>query len=116
MTVYYGNWSGKEDIVRDFNIDLSELDGAKILLADYRYEDYSGSAFVLFEKDGKLYEDHGSHCSCYGLEDQWSPEETSAEELLYRLEKGECYYFHYDMRDVLTEYLKVKLKRKIKRK
>jgi len=92
MSTYYGNWSDKEDVARDFAINLSELDGAKILLASYSYEDYSGSAFVLFKKDGKLYEVNGSHCSCYGLEGEWLPEETSVKELLYRLEKGTCYY------------------------
>lgn len=43
--------------------------------------------WVVFRKEDKLYEVHGSHCSCYGLEGQWSPEETSFEALLDRLEK-----------------------------
>jgi hypothetical protein len=34
---------------------------------------------VIFEKDGKLWEVNGSHCSCYGLEGQWQPEETTWE-------------------------------------
>lgn len=59
-----------------------------ILLASYTYEDYSGDAFVLYEKDGKLFEVHGGHCSCYGLEGQWEPEETTVEALRHRLEKG----------------------------
>lgn len=62
--------------------------GVEILLASYTYENYSGDAFVLFRRDGKLYEVNGGHCSCYGLEDQWLPEETSKEELLKRLNDG----------------------------
>jgi len=59
-----------------------------ILLASYGYEDYSGGAFVLFERDGKLYEVHGSHCSCFGLEGQFEPEETTLESLEHRLVNG----------------------------
>lgn len=48
----------------------------KILYADYTYEYYYGDAYVLgFDKEqNKFFEVHGSHCSCYGLEDQWEPE------------------------------------------
>lgn len=57
----------------------------KILFAEYYHESYEGTAFVLFKKDGKLYEIHARHCSCYGLEDQWNPEETSIKALKDRL-------------------------------
>lgn len=60
----------------------------KILFASYGSENYSGDAFVLFAEKGKLYEVNGSHCSCYGLEGQWSPEKTSLKALKHRLEKG----------------------------
>jgi hypothetical protein len=59
-----------------------------ILLASYTYEDYSGDAFVLFEKERKLFEVNGGHCSCYGLENQWKPESTTVESLLHRLNEG----------------------------
>lgn len=65
-----------------------ELDGANVLLASYGRPMCSGYAFVLFERDGKLYEVNGSHCSCYGLEDQWDPEETTVEALRHRLDIG----------------------------
>lgn len=42
----------------------------------------SSSFFLLRERaTGKLFENHGSHCSCYGFEDQWTPEETTLEYL-----------------------------------
>lgn len=63
--------------------------GIEILLASYSYENYSGDAFVLFRKDGRLYEVNGSHCSCYGLEGQWEPEETTVEALRHRLDAGQ---------------------------
>ncbi|WP_408953021.1 hypothetical protein [Lysobacter sp. Hz 25] len=63
--------------------------GVEILLASYAYECYSGNAFVLFRHDGNLYEVNGSHCSCYGLEGQWSPEETTAAALRHRVVHGD---------------------------
>jgi hypothetical protein len=80
---YQDGWGSVEDMCADFCIDASELKGAKVLYALREYGDYCGSCFVLFKRDGKLYDVNGSHCSCYGLEDQWSPEETSVE-ALYR--------------------------------
>jgi len=59
-----------------------------ILFASYSYQDYSGDAFVLFERDGKLYEVNGGHCSCYGLEGQFAPEETDIDVLKHRLVEG----------------------------
>ncbi len=48
----------------------------------FAYEDSSGyeeySFFLLQDKEtGKLYENHASHCSCNGFEDQFSPKETT---------------------------------------
>lgn len=73
---YFGDWSNWDEMKRDWGNESVATD-AEVLMAEYTYEDYSGSAFVLFERDGKLYENHGGHCSCYGLEGQWSPEETT---------------------------------------
>jgi hypothetical protein len=72
--------------------------GVNVLLASYGTEDYGGDAFVLFERDGKLYEVNGGHCSCYGLgeqnysgdrESQWKPEETTVEALQHRMDRGD---------------------------
>ena len=69
---------------------LKKYSDKKILFASYGYANSSGDAWVLFEKDGKLFEVNGSHCSCYGLEGQFEPEETDlkALELDYRKELG----------------------------
>jgi hypothetical protein len=55
--------------------------------ASYTYENYSGDAHVLFEKDGKLWEVYGSHCSCNGLGGQWKPGHVTWEALALRLPK-----------------------------
>ena len=80
---YYGEHKEPEALPPDFPTD------EQIIVAAYEHEGYEGSAFVLFEREGKLFEAHGSHCSCYGLEDQWSPEETTPEALRMRLETGD---------------------------
>lgn len=61
-----------------------ELEAAKVWAYEYEQEPYHGSAWGLWEVDGKLYEVHGSHCSCHGLEDQFEPEETTWEALALR--------------------------------
>ncbi len=98
MSIYLADWKedGQEQLARDFEL-TNQLDDAEILLAYYCYEDYSGSAFVLFRKEGKLYEVNGGHCSCYGLEGQWEPEETTKDALLHRLNNGGLgVAWHYD--------------------
>jgi hypothetical protein len=61
-------------------IEISQLN---IIVAAYTYENYSGDAFVLYEKDGQLYEVNDSHCSCNGLRN-WSPEHTSIDAVMLR--------------------------------
>lgn len=74
--MYLNNWSSREDMIADFWPDWAEqkrgveLDNTEVLLASYGTPDYEGYAFVLFLRDGKLWEVNASHCSCYGLEGQ----------------------------------------------
>jgi hypothetical protein len=116
--VFLHNWKGKMDLIGDFeNVFLKESEynaevspwpnveywneekskmkpliekwtPTNILFASYGTDNYSGDAFVLFEQNGKIFEANGSHCSCYGLEGQWSPEETTLEALAHRLTTG----------------------------
>jgi hypothetical protein len=83
-TLDHQGLQGQEAMIHDFEIDMSVLEGCEVLLASYNQECYEGSAFVLYRKDGKLYEVNGSHCSCFGLEGQWEPEETSIDALRKR--------------------------------
>ena len=71
---------------------------SSIIVASYGGGSYEGDAFVLFRKDGKLYEATGSHCSCFGLEGQWSPEETTVRALKMR-DFDNAYGFLYDHDD-----------------
>ncbi len=77
---YYDIWESHEGLRGDYP-DAPE--DADIIFAGYTYEDYSGDALVVFQRDGKLYEVNDGHCSCNGLEN-WAPEETSIEALRIR--------------------------------
>jgi hypothetical protein len=66
--------------------------GENILFASYGTDNYSGDAWVMFEKDGRLYEVSASHCSCYGCEGQWEPTEIVLSELQNRLSVENDYF------------------------
>ena len=87
--MYLGDFDCKQDVERSFELEAGDLRDVFILLAWYGGGCYDGSAFVLFEHRGKLYEVNGGHCSCYGLEGQWDPEETTAEAIAHRIENGQ---------------------------
>ena len=75
---YFSNFDSKESISEAYQgTSAQDLLGATVHIAWYGYGSYCGSSIVIYEKNGKLYEVNGSHCSCNGLEEQWSPEETS---------------------------------------
>src|SRR5882672_4018847 len=88
--MYLSEFANVEDIVKNYSAPNDILDGADVLLAWYGYGDYCGDAFVLYRKNGALFEVNGSHCSCSGLEGQWIPEETSWEALKLRNVRSSC--------------------------
>lgn len=79
MDRFYGSFENCDDIENEFGIELPP--GMEIIYAEYNSGDYEGYAFVLYRQDGKMFEVNGYHCSCYGLEGQWEPEETFIEAL-----------------------------------
>lgn len=80
--------SGESEMLSDFEIGPGSLIGLTVLLATYSYWDYQGEAFVLLRRDsdGALLRVDGGHCSCYGLEGQWEPEETTVAALRMALD------------------------------
>lgn len=97
MNAYRDDWEGKDwsAVAEDF----SEYSGREraatlipepeqVILAAYTYEDYSGDAWVVYRQGTKFYEVNGGHCSCYGLEGQFDPEEyADAQTFLAVLER-----------------------------
>ena len=74
---YFDNFADHADVVKEFEIAADAVSDAEILYAQYGNGSYDGCARGLFERDGKVFRVDGGHCSCHGLEGQWSPEETS---------------------------------------
>ena len=116
----------EEDVINHFlgeyKASQKEVEPYRVLIA---YESVgswgcdSSSWFLLQDrKTGKLYETHGSHCSCYGFEGQFAPEETTPEYLW-----SDHFHFStggYDInsdgnKDKAKEYLKKYLGKLIKR-
>jgi len=68
----------------------------------------SSSFFLVKDKEtGVLYEVHGSHCSCYGFEGQFTLEETSVDALKFRVKEskyGSVFYTGGYDRDEETNY------------
>lgn len=92
MVVYIDEFKCNQDIVDQFCLGddeqreqvLNLLNSSEVLLAWYGGGAWDGQAMVVYKSEGKLYEVNGSHCSCYGLEGQWDPEETSYKALAMR--------------------------------
>lgn len=65
-----------EDVERYYEVELDK-DNIVILSATYDCAYYEGESHVYFYdmKTSLFYEVHAYHCSCYGLEGQWEPEE-----------------------------------------
>lgn len=90
------------------------LESSEVLFAFYGGGSYEGQSLVIYKKDGKYFEVNGSHCSCYGLEDQWSPEETTLESIFQRYftdDERMPYVFYHDRKayDALRTILEERL-------
>jgi hypothetical protein len=84
---YFGEFTCREDVEKEFKMALPPA--VTVLFAAYEYEDYSGDAFVVVQDGvGKLWAGAGSHCSCYGLEGQWEPQDITAEQAVVEIENG----------------------------
>lgn len=93
--MFYGIFENWNDVLSFFGVNNpQEYENAVPVFASYDCEDYDGYATVIFIQHGKFWEVHGSHCSCFGLEDQWEPEETSFEVLRHMANKGRYSYLH----------------------
>lgn len=102
----------KQEIINEFEIPEETLENFDVIIWDYTYENYEGSAFLLLKdkNTNKLYEVNGYHCSCYGLEGQFELEEVTKKELMFRLENNKSYgtndyhYFRDDLIKFLNDY------------
>jgi hypothetical protein len=75
----------RNHIAESYETDRQSLDKYDILIAYQSVGSWGcdSSAFLLLrdKETGELLENHGSHCSCYGFEGQFEPEQTTIEYL-----------------------------------
>lgn len=94
--LHYTGFDDWQDVANHF-CDNYDLRGQKalllipepdeVLLASYGGGCYDGDAVVSYRNGDKFYVVKGSHCSCYGLEGQWEPEEYTKDLFIAMLEK-----------------------------
>lgn len=100
-----------------FRFQMDERRPEEILIARYEQDSYEGKAVVLYRNGGSYFYVSGSHCSCFGLEDQWEPEEYSLEILIAAIERAgdDEYGFCRGQGVNILPTLKTRLKRKLAR-
>ena len=109
-----------EDCFADWNDTLMQhSDGYETLDAEFKnmgeptfvfsvYEQggYEGDCFVIYSYDGvEFFMTSGSHCSCFGLEGQWSPDETTYEALRHIFTEGSTYGVQESYKDRVLAWL-----------
>jgi hypothetical protein len=83
--IYDGEFENWDDVMSSFDVDKKDRFKPEIVYkACYDRDGYEGSATVAYRKNKKYYLVKASHCSCYGLEGQWDPEEIETKQLLMR--------------------------------
>lgn len=102
MSFYRGDYNW-EEILREFGEDPSKIEAPEeLIFANYDGGGYDGQADVLFYDQGRFWYVTAGHCSCYGLEDSWSPEPYSFEALRGQVERAE-YGFFKDRKELILD-------------
>lgn len=107
MEAVIKGWIDTDEMFRAFEIPGID-EQFEILMACVDGDGYEEQAFVLYRDvdSGQLYEVNAYHCSCYGFEGQFEPEETSKEALMARMEKGRLGKEYYGDVDFFASDLK----------
>ena len=100
--MFYGLFTSKEDVCKEFSI---EFEGT-VLYAAYEVDGYEGSAVVIYVNQGTFWHVSGSHCSCFGLEGQFEPEEMPLDVLMRMVKDGSSSVIH-EHREGLAKALSI---------
>lgn len=82
------NWAGKDWTAVQGAFRMDAPQPHEVLVACYDSESCEGCAHVLYRNGTSYFYVKGSHCSCFGLEEQWDPEEYTLETLVSMLERS----------------------------
>jgi hypothetical protein len=89
VTKYFGNY------------ECNAVFDHEILFAAYEQAEYDGHSVVLFERNNILYLVEASHCSCYGLEGLFKPEEVDWGMVITLNSNSFCWSFDPDANSAL---------------
>lgn len=108
--VYFEGFRSWDDVMEQFQVPEQDRPVPdQVLFASYDCPEYEGYAEVIYRIGERYFWASGSHCSCYGLEDQWDPEEYNREQLaLVVLRQGQFYHSENpdDVRMMILERLR----------
>jgi hypothetical protein len=83
---YLGDHTCWADVAGSYRVKQPE---PKYVFAVYDIDGYDGSSLVITSNTGRRFNVvEGSHCSCYGLEDQWSPTSHGRRDMAKMLTAG----------------------------
>jgi hypothetical protein len=97
----YDGKAGWAAVQSEFQMDEPEPDEVYFALYDLS-QAYEGSADVFYRRGERFFYATGGHCSCYGLEGQWEPEEYTREQLLGQVERANWGFFK-DKADLIRQ-------------
>lgn len=103
----YDGFNDWKDLCSQFNIS-EETPEPTLVYADYSKSGAAGAVSVLYYVGGQWFYVSGVHCSCYGLEELWSPEEFDPKIQLEALknEKTTISYGFLSDQKTINEWLK----------
>jgi hypothetical protein len=98
---YQGDFENWQSVQDNFCTDFAEP--YNLIVASYDQPEYEGYAHVLWQNaDGTFGFVCASHCSCYGLEDQWEPETYTPEQMRGQVERAESWVFNEHREAILA--------------
>ncbi|MGN6347058.1 MAG: hypothetical protein ACTHME_05085 [Candidatus Nitrosocosmicus sp.] len=103
--IYHGYFSDWDDVVEEF--ECNEKHPEEVIFAIYDSDGsngYEADSIVIYRNGEKYFIVEGGHCSCYGLEGQWQPEEYTKHELKEVIKRKN--FYPYDDSKSLIEELK----------
>lgn len=79
---------------------------SRVIYSRYDIDGYEGSAILVYELGDKYYLNEGSHCSCFGLEESWNPEEYDLKTLIAVIERRDESYYRKDENKIILRRLR----------
>jgi hypothetical protein len=104
--VCFGEFENWDEVVEEFDLEPSTAPEPDDYFAAYGTPMYEGSALVLIRKpNGMIDVAEGLHCSCYGLEGQFDPDEMPVAAVAAMIEAIDEGYGRGPFKETAREWL-----------